>query len=383
LPSTDSAFTANPEADQALTIYIDFKSPYAYLAVEPTRHLARELGISINWQPIVLDIPSYMGSATLDKSGAVARQSRSETQWGWVKYTYYDCRRYANLRGMTVRGTVKIWDTNLAAIGMLWAGQQGEEILQRYVDLVYVPFWKRELDVESIDVVQATLDAAGATVEGFDAFAGGEGAEQNRQIQESAFERGIFGVPSYTLGDDIYFGREHLPHIRWRLQGCRGPAPDIAYELLPGDAVERVDERTLDVAVSLEEPESYLAVQPVMDLARELDLEVRWYALPKRRSTQGPAADDESRGARHRRFRTANRQQDRHRYLSSRPSSEQEAQDTAALLAQNDIVLQDGGPDPGWAGAGYVASPVFKLDDEIFVGRQHLPLIRARFEGAH
>ena len=108
-------------AASPLTVFIDFKSPYAYLAVEPTRRLARELDVGIDWLPFVLDIPSYLGSARLDGSGEVAEQSRSANQWSKVKYAYYDCRRYANLRGLTIRGTEKIWDTNLAAIGMLWA----------------------------------------------------------------------------------------------------------------------------------------------------------------------------------------------------------------------------------------------------------------------
>lgn len=96
---------------RALAVYIDFKSPYAYLAVEPTRRLARELGINVDWVPFVLDIPSYLGSARLDKSGEVADQSRSANQWSMVKYAYFDCRRYASLRGQTIRGTVKIWST--------------------------------------------------------------------------------------------------------------------------------------------------------------------------------------------------------------------------------------------------------------------------------
>jgi 2-hydroxychromene-2-carboxylate isomerase len=45
-----------------LTVYIDFKSPYAYLAIEPTRRLAKELQIEVDWYPFVLDIPSYLGN---------------------------------------------------------------------------------------------------------------------------------------------------------------------------------------------------------------------------------------------------------------------------------------------------------------------------------
>ena len=49
--------------------------------------------------------------------------------------------------------------------------------------------------------------------------------------QEKIFAAGIFGVPTYVVEEEIYFGREHLPRVRWILEGRKGPAPDIAYEL--------------------------------------------------------------------------------------------------------------------------------------------------------
>ncbi|RLA39379.1 MAG: hypothetical protein DRR42_27300 [Gammaproteobacteria bacterium] len=110
-----------------------------------------------------------------------------------------------------------------------------------YIDGIYVPFWKRELDVENVAVVERVLADAGAVVNGFRIFARGEGAEKNQLMQKNAFEQGIFGVPTYVLGDDIFFGREHLPRIRWQLEGEHGPAPDVGYELLPDDAVAGAD----------------------------------------------------------------------------------------------------------------------------------------------
>jgi len=98
-------------SDRPAIVYLDFKSPYAYLAVEPTRELERELSITFDWRPFVLDIPSYLGSARLNKVGEVVDQKRSAEQRSGVKYAYYDCRRYARLRDMTIRGTVKIWGT--------------------------------------------------------------------------------------------------------------------------------------------------------------------------------------------------------------------------------------------------------------------------------
>ena len=367
-----------------LTAYIDFKSPYAYLAIEPTRLLAKELNLKINWLPFVLDIPSYLGSAKLDASGVVAEQSRSADQWSKVKYAYYDCRRYATLRGMTIRGTVKIWDTHLAATGMLWAKQQGDDVLDRYIDSIYMPFWKRKLEADKFDVIQNVLADAGAEVSGFSAFSKDAGAVQNHDIQTRAFAQGIFGVPSYVQGDEIFFGREHLPRIRWNLQGATGTAPDIAYELMPDDIVEKVTGHTLDAWINKEDPESCIAIRQIISLAKELDLTVNWHQLEKAKPHREPDKTDESRGARHHRYRVENRARDQHRYMRQILEGGNTGGSIDRLLKENDICVQDGEVPAAWAGmtsqSGYVGSPVFRIGEETFVGRQHLPLIRARFE---
>ncbi len=63
-----------------LAVYIDLKSPYAYLAIEPTRAMAGALGIAIDWRPFTLDIPSYLGSAKLDKRREVEKSQRTRTR---------------------------------------------------------------------------------------------------------------------------------------------------------------------------------------------------------------------------------------------------------------------------------------------------------------
>jgi len=366
-----------------LTVYVDFKSPYAYLAIEPTRQMAKELGIEIDWRPFVLDIPSYLGSARLDSAGKVVKQQRSDNQWSKVKYAYFDCRRYANLRGITLRGTEKIWDTNLAAIGMLWAKQQGDGVLQRYMDGIYTPFWRRELDVESRSVIGAVLGEAGAMLDGFDAFVDGEGAAQNRDLQLRAFDSGIFGVPTFEVAGERFFGREHLPRIRWLLQGCDGPAPDIAFDILPGSQVTPSDSRLLEVGICRADPESLLALAPIVALQDFHGIDLRWSELPARQQ-RDVDLKDLSRGGRHRRFRVENRERDWLRYGVDAP--EQVSEKIDAQLAAAGIRLEAERPMTEWQGmasmSGYVGSPMFRLGEESFVGRQHLPLISARLTAA-
>src|SRR5215472_11483045 len=127
----------NPVKSSApLIVYLDFKSPYAYLAKDPTYALGQEFGIEIDWRPFTLDIPSYLGSARLNKEGQVVESQRTPKQWTMVKYSYHDVRRYGSLRGLTVRGTTKIWDSSLAGIGMLWAKRHGDVVLHEYINRV-------------------------------------------------------------------------------------------------------------------------------------------------------------------------------------------------------------------------------------------------------
>ncbi len=220
---------ASLRGDAQLAVYIDLKSPYAYLAVEPTRDMARALGVEIDWRPFTLDIPSYLGSAKLSKDRRkVEKSERTPQQWSGVKYAYMDARRYANLTGRTVRGTIKIWDSSQAGITFLWAKRHGPDALDRVLDVAYPPFWKRELDIDDVAALEGVLVEADVPVDGFRDYLAGEGREEHDAINYAAFTAGVYGVPTYLVGDEAWFGREHLPRVAWILGGRKGPPPGVA-----------------------------------------------------------------------------------------------------------------------------------------------------------
>lgn len=202
-----------------IRLYIDHKSPYAYLAKDSAYELERDCGAEIDWLPYTLDIPSYLGSARLAPDGTLLEDNRTPHQWRRVRYSYKDVRRYANLRGLTIRGTQKIWDSSLAAIGMLWANRQGKDALRNYNDIVYERFWRRELDIEDRHLIQGVLREAGCEVGGFPAYLDGEGRTEHDRIRAEAEEMGVFGVPTFVIDGELFWGREHLELIRQRLAG--------------------------------------------------------------------------------------------------------------------------------------------------------------------
>src|SRR6266536_5365833 len=133
---------------RTISVYIDYKSPYAYLAKDLAYDLERDFPVRVDWLPYVLDIPSFLGSARVDDSGRVIEEARNPHQWRRVRYSYLDCRRQARKRGLVILGPRKIWDSSLAAIGMLWAKRQSAAAFRAYHDRVFERFWRRDLDLE-------------------------------------------------------------------------------------------------------------------------------------------------------------------------------------------------------------------------------------------
>jgi len=154
---------------RVLIVYIDYKSPYAYLAKDLVYALERDCAVRIDWLPYDLDLADFMGSARVDDSGRVIEEQRTAHQWRRVRYSYMDCRRQARKRGLVIRGTQKIWNSKIALCGMLYASRQGDAVLRRYHDIVFERFWKGELDIEEPDIVGAVLAEAGANNDGFPA----------------------------------------------------------------------------------------------------------------------------------------------------------------------------------------------------------------------
>lgn len=199
-------------ARPAITVYTDYKSPYAYLAKDLVYALEAECEVTVEWRPYILDIPLFLGSARIDAAGHVLEENRNAHQWRRVRYSYMDCRRQARKRGLIIRGTQKIWNSSLAAAGMLFARNSGPAVFRRYHDAVFERFWLRELDIESIPAICAVLREAGAPGD-FTEWAETGCAEVTR-ISREAEAQGVFGVPTFIVDGELWWGREHLPDIR-------------------------------------------------------------------------------------------------------------------------------------------------------------------------
>lgn len=202
-----------------ITHYFDYKSPYAYLAQAPTLALAQEFAAELDLVPYTLDIPSFLGSAEVDSHGNVLSSERNAHQWRRVRYAYMDCRREANARGLVIRGPRKIFDSSVAHIAFLFAQSQGNP--RPFHERVFELFWRRELDIEDERAMRSELTQCGFETAEFPAFMRGQGARRLRELREQAEQQGVFGVPSYLVDGELFWGAERLERVRERLVAKR------------------------------------------------------------------------------------------------------------------------------------------------------------------
>ena len=192
-----------------IKLYFDYKSPFAYLAKDEAYTLEDDYHVHIEWLPYVLDIPEALGDL----------QTRTQQQWRKIRYSYMDARRWANKKGLVIRGPQKIFDSSIAAIGMLYAGKQGK--FRPYHDRVYERFWRRELDIENKQAIATVLADVGANTEGFLAYLNGAGRAELAAIQQRAEADEIFGVPIFIVEGEMFWGHDRIPLLREKLEEMR------------------------------------------------------------------------------------------------------------------------------------------------------------------
>ena len=113
-----------------------------------------------------------------------------------------DCRREANRRGLTIRGTRKIFDSTIAHIGFLF--MPDDETQRRYHSNVFENFG----GVSSISKTPKSSHRKlppGADGTLFESYLNSEGRKRLSKLHLEAEEAGVFGVPSYLAGDALFW----------------------------------------------------------------------------------------------------------------------------------------------------------------------------------
>jgi 2-hydroxychromene-2-carboxylate isomerase len=205
--------------DARLSVVLDLRHPLACLALRPTIDFARSMACDVDWLPLSvppLRPPSAAGPG--DDRGTLHRRYRAEA-------LAREIQTYAEAQGLVIREPHRTGDVVLAHLAWLWVRERDPARLPPFLTGLFRSYWALELDASSREAVASQVEAAGADGAAFLAWAGGEGPSVAARVQAELRERGLFQVPAYLLEGEVFYGRQHLPMLRWILEGRSGPPP--------------------------------------------------------------------------------------------------------------------------------------------------------------
>ncbi len=197
------------DGDKTLDVYLDVKSPHAYLAVRPSLEVARDYRVKVNFLPYTLSYAAL--GVTTSVQSDMERRPATPASDRKARMYYAAARQYAALQKLPFRSRQRLLDSTAANKAFLFAKQQGLEVpfLMRVCVRGWGSGW-RDYEVESLERLRGTLTETGARTDGFEAFMAPDG--RGRLSWRHAWPR---PRPPAAPGSPTTSSTMHLPGGSW------------------------------------------------------------------------------------------------------------------------------------------------------------------------
>lgn len=187
-----------------ITFYLDFISPYAYLAFEELPRALEGLSYAVEYRPVLF-------AAFLKKHGQLGpAEIAPKRDW-----TYRQVLWNAHAHGIPMDLPAAHPFNPLGLLRLAVAcGSDGH--INRYVaETVFRHAWRGGADAAD----PARLEALRAQLQPARDPASEEVKAELKANTDAAIARGLFGVPTFEVGGKLFWGFDALPMLREYLQG--------------------------------------------------------------------------------------------------------------------------------------------------------------------
>lgn len=184
----------------------DFVSPNAYLVWRPLCELAARQGAQI------LITPAFLGGMHKLTGNAPPMVRDAEVK-GKTEYAMLEMQRFIAAHGLSRFKMNPRFPFNSVNLLRMLVSLEGDEQI-RFVEAMMPEIWEQGLDVSDAGSVAAVLTAAGFDAESLAAQARDAAIKQALiDNTERAVARGTFGIPTFFIGKEMFFGKERLGQI--------------------------------------------------------------------------------------------------------------------------------------------------------------------------
>ena len=192
---------------KTIEFIFDFASPNAYLAHKVLPHLLARTGTNLTITPCLL---GGIFKATGNKAPMVQYADAPAK----LAYQHLEMRRFIAKHGLTKFRLNPHFPVNTLLLmrGAIVAADEGQ--LTRYIDIGLKAMWEDGIKMDDPESAAAHLSA-----NGFDGRAllarTQEPAIKAKLIAntEAAVARGVFGIPTFFAGGEMFFGKDRLAQV--------------------------------------------------------------------------------------------------------------------------------------------------------------------------
>lgn len=192
---------------KSLDVIFDAASPNAYLVHQVLPALAARTGARLRYVPCLL--------------GGIFRATGNQPPMmafapikGKMDYENLEFRRFIQRHAINRFKMNPYFPVNtlLAMRGAIVAEQDGQ--LMPYVDAVLHHMWEEPKKMDDPDVLAAALSESGFDGPGILERTRDEAVKAALAANtEAAVARGVFGIPTFFVGDEMFFGKERLGQV--------------------------------------------------------------------------------------------------------------------------------------------------------------------------
>ena len=191
----------------AIDFLFDFGSPNGYLAWKVLPAIAERTGAQVRLVPVLLGgLFKLTGNRSpMEAFGGVK---------GKLAYEALETRRFVRKYGLDAYRPNPNFPVNTLLImrGLVAARRAG--VGDRYLAAVASAMWEQGLKMDDPTVVKGVLEAAGLDADAL--LAATQDPEVKAELvaaTEAAAARGAFGVPTFFVGEEMFFGKDRLGQV--------------------------------------------------------------------------------------------------------------------------------------------------------------------------
>jgi 2-hydroxychromene-2-carboxylate isomerase len=191
--------------------WFEFASTYSYPAAMRVERLAREAGVELLWRPFLL-APIFGAQGWTDSPFNIY-PAKGRNMWR-------DLARICEADGLVLKEPVRFPQNGLKAARIALLGTE-EGWTPAFTRAVYEANFARQQDIADDAVLGGILARLGLDAGEVAARANTPENKARLKAQtEEGIARGLFGAPSFLVGDELFWGNDRLEQaLAWAKRG--------------------------------------------------------------------------------------------------------------------------------------------------------------------